>query len=246
MPVTSTKASSTMVATPGRRPDRNNEIAMSGPNSPTAPTAMMAVPNGVRISPASRSTGISVPSAVLVSATPMNTPAAADGASSTPRPTPTTREISQPSKDRLIDRPRIRSNSISSPARKNNIASPNWASDETNYVGCTQPSTEGPTSNPRTISKTTIGIFTTGANADASNGASAASSGIKINDVMWMVLIARPSGVGGVGRGAPRPTLVRDHVTGGVGRGRPPAHDQLSTRIGAPSSQARTSCTAPP
>jgi len=129
---------------------------------------------------------------VLVNATPMNTPAAADGASSTPSPTPTVSEMNQPSTDRLIGRPRIRPKSISLPARKNSIASPNCASDDTNSVGCTQPRTEGPTSNPSTISNTTIGIFTIGASTDAKSGANAAISGIKINDVMWMVLIARP------------------------------------------------------
>ena len=59
----------------GFRPDRNTEMAISGPNSPAAPIPMTAVPNGVRSSPASRRTGMIVPSAVLVSAIPMKTPA---------------------------------------------------------------------------------------------------------------------------------------------------------------------------
>ena len=122
--VISTKPSSTTVATPGLRPDRNSEIAISGPNSPTAPIAMTAVPNGVRSSPASRSTGISVPSAVLVNAMPTKTPAAGVGAISRPTATPATSEISQPTIDRFSARPRIRSKSISLPARKNSMASP--------------------------------------------------------------------------------------------------------------------------
>ncbi len=44
---------------------------MSGPNSPTAPIAPIARPNGVRSSPASRRIGRIVPSAVEHSAMPM-------------------------------------------------------------------------------------------------------------------------------------------------------------------------------
>ena len=59
-----------IVASPGLRPDRKIEIASSGPNSPIAPAALTAIPNGVRSRPASISTGSRVPSEVLLSAIP--------------------------------------------------------------------------------------------------------------------------------------------------------------------------------
>ena len=90
---------------------------------------MTAVPNGVRSSPASRSTGIRVPRAVLVNATPMNTPGGrgrgdqqADGHPGDQRDAANRRSTGS------ARRPRIRSKSISLPARKNSMASPKSAS----------------------------------------------------------------------------------------------------------------------
>ena len=78
-PATTAKAISTIGATSGDRPPRKSEIASSGPNSPTAPSAITAMPNGVRRSPESRSTGMIVPSAVEVRAMPMNAAAERSG-----------------------------------------------------------------------------------------------------------------------------------------------------------------------
>jgi hypothetical protein len=178
-PVTTAKAISTTVAAPGLRPDRKSEIAISGPNSPTAPIAITAVPNVVRSSPASRSTGMIVPSAVLVSATPTNTPAAKPSASRVPTPTATASASSQPIMDRLSGLPRRRVKSISDPARKKSRASPNWARAEVKSSGTTQPSRAGPSTMPRTISNTTIGILTNRPRPLASSGAATAMAGIR-------------------------------------------------------------------
>ena len=190
--VISTKTISTTAAAPGRRLDRNSEIAISGPNSPTAPSAMTAVPKGVRSSPASRSIGIRVPSAVLVNATPMNTPAATVGASRIPMTTPDASEITQPRADLLSGRPRIRSKSISLPARKNSMASPKSASAEVKSLGCTQPRMAGPNTSPRTISKTTSGILISLDTLEDNNGASTASSAIPKTDAVTAKFIPRP------------------------------------------------------
>jgi len=90
------KTATTSIPASGLRPPRKIEIASSGPNSPAAPVAVTARPNGECRSPSSRSTGIRVPSAVEVKAIPMNTPVIADGASRMPTTTPTISEISQP------------------------------------------------------------------------------------------------------------------------------------------------------
>lgn len=69
--VSSANAASSTVDFPGERPLSSRAIAMIGPNSPTAPIAIITEPNRERRSPASRRTGSTVPSAVLVRAVPM-------------------------------------------------------------------------------------------------------------------------------------------------------------------------------
>ena len=100
------------VAVPGRRPLRNSEMASSGPNSPTAPTAVTARPNCVGSSPSSRSTGMSVPSAVDDRATPTYMAAMA-GPTTKPISTPAMIEMSQPTPARRSGRPLILAKSIS-------------------------------------------------------------------------------------------------------------------------------------
>ena len=75
--------------------------------------------------------------------------------------TPATSEISQPTIDRFSARPRIRSKSISLPARKNSMASPNSASlaGEFGRLAPSRGSTAR-SARPSTISKTTSGIRT--------------------------------------------------------------------------------------
>ncbi len=79
-----------------RPPLRKTEMASSGPNSPTAPSAITATPNGVRSSPESRSTGMIVPSAVDVRAMPTNAAAEGWGANSTAIPNPAASEMIHP------------------------------------------------------------------------------------------------------------------------------------------------------
>ena len=150
---------------------------MSGPNSPTAPIAPMACPNGVRSSPASRMIGRIVPSAVEHSAMP-TTIATSPGAMIHVMPTPTARLMSHPTTANRPVRPRKAANSISDPATKNSMARPNSDSAAMKSDGTAQPSRDGPTRMPRTSSKTTIGIRTHLLRLRANSGASTASSGM--------------------------------------------------------------------
>ena len=167
----------TIVEMPGSRPPRKIEIAMSGPNSPTAPIAPAARPNGVRSSPASRRIGRIVPRAVEHRAMPMMT-ASSPGAISQPTPTPTMRLMSQPPMALRPVRPRNTVNSISEPATKKSIARPYCESASMNSDGCAQPSTAGPTTMPSSSSNTTIGTRIQRPSARASSGASTATSGM--------------------------------------------------------------------
>ncbi len=171
------KTASTTVDRPGSRPPRKIEIAMSGPNSPTAPMAATALPNGVGSSPASRRIGRRVPSAVEHSATPI-TIAASPDASRKPAAIPAARLMSHPSAARRPRRPRNEPNSISVPATKKSIASPNSDSASTNSLGTAQPSTAGPTRMPSTSSNTTTGTRIHRPIPRVSSGASTARIGI--------------------------------------------------------------------
>ncbi len=150
---------------------------MSGPNSPTAPIAPTACPNGVRSSPASRRMGRRVPSAVEHSAMPI-TIAISPGTKTQATPTPTPRLMSQPRTAERPVRPRNAVNSISDPATKNSMARPNSDSAATKSEGTAQPSSDGPATMPSTNSNTTIGTRTHRLRLRASSGASTASSGM--------------------------------------------------------------------
>ena len=176
-PATIAKTMSTMAATSADRPLRKSEMASSGPNSPTAPRAITPMPNGVPRSPESRSTGMIVPSAVDVRAMPMKAAAAGSGAKMIAIPTPATSDITHPIAARLNGRPRMALKSISLPARKNSIARPKSARSAVKSSGSIQPSTAGPSSSPRTISKTTSGMANQRPTARTSNGAATAMAG---------------------------------------------------------------------
>ena len=152
-------------------------MAISGPNSPTAPIAPIACPKGVRSSPASRRIGRIVPSAVEHSAMP-TTMATSPGNRNHVSPTPRTRLSSHPMTAKRPARPRKAANSISEPATKNSIARPNSESAPTNSDGTAQPSKDGPTRMPSTSSNTTIGMRTQRLMLRANSGASTASSGM--------------------------------------------------------------------
>ncbi len=173
---------------------------MIGPNSPATPAARVYGPSGVSSSPASRRIGISVPIAVVQSATPISrvestnpvawsTPAIASASPS---------EITQPTPPSLAGRPRIRSKSISMPARKKRNARPVAARKSTIVPGSTIFSTCGPTRIPAMISTTTTGTRTE-RGMSTSSGAAAAITTITSRLKSWSSIATsrlRPAGPG--------------------------------------------------
>ena len=135
------------------------------------------MPNGVLRSPESRSTGMIVPSAVDVRAMAMKAAADGWGAKVTAMPNAAASEMIQPIAARVIGRPRMAAKSISLPARKKSIASPNSERNDRKSSGTIQPRTAGPSSRPSRISNTTSGIATTRPKARTSSGAATAIAG---------------------------------------------------------------------
>ncbi len=89
-------------------------MAITGPNSPTAPNAIVTSPKRPFSSPLSFSTGRTVPRAVLVSAVPTTKPVeTSPPLSSSARPSPAAREISHAPSERRRRPPRTFANSIS-------------------------------------------------------------------------------------------------------------------------------------
>ena len=156
-PASAANRASTIVEMPGSRPPRKIEIAMSGPNSPTAPIAPMARPNGVL-----QLAGVAQDRQERAERRGAQRDADDDGLlarGDQPADAHPGREADEPA-----DRWRCgrcgrgtRANSISEPATKNSIASPNCDSVSTNSDGCAQPSTAGPTRMPSSSSNTTMG-----------------------------------------------------------------------------------------
>ncbi len=86
---------------------------MIGPNSPTAPVAMTSEPNGVGSSPASRRIGRMVPSAVVVSTSPVKAPSRGFGLITAPTTSATATLISHAAPARWSGPPRSLAKSIS-------------------------------------------------------------------------------------------------------------------------------------
>ena len=109
---------------------RSSEIRMMGPTSPNAPAAATSAPNRPSASPLSRRIGASVPSAVVVSATPTNrvlsTTSTASNSPATTSANAT--DTPQPVSASRAGIPRSWLRSSSKPARKNRNASPKSAS----------------------------------------------------------------------------------------------------------------------
>ena len=134
-------------------------MARIGPSSPTAPAARTKLPNGVSSSPASRRMGKSVPIAVVVSAIVIMTGARTNPIASRNATVPAARasESSHPAPASASGRPRMRSKSISSPARKNRKVIPRTPRKPRTPSARASPSPCGPTKLPSAISRTTIG-----------------------------------------------------------------------------------------
>ena len=111
---------------------------MIGPNSPATPAASVNGPSGVSSSPASRRIGISVPIAVVESATPINSVETTKPvACRTPAmPRASASEKSQPHTASFAGRPRIWRKSISMPARKKRNARPTELRKTTSASAC--------------------------------------------------------------------------------------------------------------
>ena len=141
-------------------PDESSvETSTIGPNSPTAPAPITSVPNGVESSSLSRRIGISVPSAVVVRATPTSSES-----STTPVPCST---VPSDNPIAIDDEPRhqcqrgglpwILWKSISMPAMKNRNDRPSVEKNATTVVSSARSNTFGPIRIPITISITTGG-----------------------------------------------------------------------------------------
>ena len=163
-----------------RRPRRRGSPRRSPPGRtrPTAPAPTTKLPKRWSRMPASRRIGISVPSAVVVSARRdehrrVDDPGDVQDDARSPRRA--TSEISQPATPDATGAPRMRSKSISIPARKNRKARPKVDSDSMKSSVVARSSTCGPTRIPRKISATTIGTSTR-RERSASTGASTATS----------------------------------------------------------------------
>ena len=135
------------------------EMARIGPSSPTAPAATTKLPNGVSSSPASRRMGNSVPIAVVVRAIVIMMGARTNPIASRTDTAHTARtsESSHPAPASASGRPRRRSKSISSPARKNRNVIPRIPRKPRTPSARASPSPCGPTAVPSAISRTTIG-----------------------------------------------------------------------------------------
>ena len=121
---------------------KSSEIITIGPNSPATPAPITSVPNGVASSPRSRSTGSSVPMAVVLRATPTNLAETMNPAACSPAAMPIAMpsDSSQPATPSVSGRPRTRTKSSSRPAMKNSIARPNEARNTTSEFSVAQSS----------------------------------------------------------------------------------------------------------
>ena len=110
-------------------PVRKIEMTTIGQNSPATPDPSTAEPSLVGSRPASASTGTSVPSAVVLIATPSSQPSASRLPTCSRRPTTTASasEIAQPIAPRTSDRGATWCSTSSTPAKKNRKTRPRSA-----------------------------------------------------------------------------------------------------------------------
>ena len=164
------------IATNSPRRVRNSEMATIGKSSPTAPAASTYRPNSPESMSLSCRMGSSVPSAVVVRASPIGTKSWTKP--SQPRmataPTAMTALNAQPPMASRPARSRSRRGSSSYPASRNRKPSPTLASSLMLPVSA-RPRTCGPIRTPARISTTTWGTRGPGSAATMS-GASAATS----------------------------------------------------------------------
>ena len=118
--------SRTMLAVVACAPVRKSEMTTIGQNSPATADASVFWPRGDRSTPASERIGMSVPSAVVATATAISQPEAPTPAASSEKPAiaPSTIEIPQPSVPRASKRRGTLLWTTSIPARKKRTTSP--------------------------------------------------------------------------------------------------------------------------
>ena len=140
-------------------PVRKIEMTTIGQNSPATPDPSTAEPSLVGSRPASASTGTSVPSAVVLIATPSSQPSASRLPTCSRRPTTTAiaSEIAQPIAPRTSDRGATWCSTSSTPAKKNRKTRPRSARKSMWSSTCARSSPSGPIRIPSRISRTTVG-----------------------------------------------------------------------------------------
>ena len=176
-------------------------VTISGQNSPATPAARTNGPSGVSSSPASRSTGISVPIAVVESATPTSTAESTKptACSSIAAPSAIAIDSSQPAAASRAGAPRMRSKSISIPPTKKRNASPTSLRNSTAPSGFAKPSSCGPTRIPSAISATTAGARRRFGRSTISGASAAATRTISSEPSSWSTCASLPLGGGSAG-----------------------------------------------
>ena len=144
--------------------ENNSDSRITAPKSAIDAAAMISWPVAPPSWPESLSTGTTSPSDVehrmiaMSSGAEANPPAASSSATTTAIAKDTTKPVSA----RISGRPRSLCTSISRPARNSRNARPIRASTWTGASTCTQPSSEGPSTMPATISSTGEGTRNAG------------------------------------------------------------------------------------
>ena len=153
------------------------ETSTMGPNSPTAPAPITSVPNGVVSSSLSRRIGISVPSAVVVRATPTRSDESTTPVpcSTAPRDNPIAIDVNHVTSASVSGLPSILWKSISIPAMKNRNDNPSVEKKATTVVSSARSSTLGPIRIPIRISSTTGGTRGPNTSPPASGASTAAA-----------------------------------------------------------------------
>jgi hypothetical protein len=140
-------------------PVRKTEMTTIGQNSPATPAPSTAEPRVVGSRPASARIGTSVPSEVVLSATPSSQASASRPACSrtAPTPIPIAIDTAQPVDPSTSERRATRCSISSRPAKKNRNTRPRLARKSMWVSTFAQPSPCGPIRIPSAISSTTVG-----------------------------------------------------------------------------------------
>jgi hypothetical protein len=157
--------------------DSKSDMAITGASSPTVPTGKSRRPSGVSRSPISPRIGISMPSAVVHTASVTIIGAWTFGmmCRRPTTPSPTSSDTPQPQSASTSGRPFIAAKSSSMPAMNNVVAMPKMNIASSMPVSSTNLRTCGPMRIPSRTSNTTTGTLKPSGTRDSKGAATAAS-----------------------------------------------------------------------